>query len=89
MPVGRQRRSEWLRAALLLTAAVSGCALPNYQLPRGFSSTYYRHMQQQFLPFESAPPMNEPIGPLPPTNGMPRTYVPPPVLPQMNPPPEG
>lgn len=25
---------------------VAGCALPDYHLPHGFSSTYYRHLQQ-------------------------------------------
>ena len=31
---------------LLLLAAVGGCAIPDYHLPQGFSSTYYRHLQQ-------------------------------------------
>ena len=89
MPAGRQRRKGWLRGALLLAVVAPGCALPNYHLPRGFSSTYYRHMQGQFLPVESVPPMDAGPGPLPPTNGMPRTYVPPPVLPQTLSPPAG
>jgi hypothetical protein len=31
-------------ALWLLTGA--GCAIPDYHLPHGFSSTYYRHLQQ-------------------------------------------
>jgi hypothetical protein len=40
---------------------IGGCALPDYHLPRGFSSTYYRKLQesQQFTPV--AVPPAEPI----------------------------
>ena len=31
---------------LLLPMVVSGCMLPLYQQPQGFSSTYHRHLQQ-------------------------------------------
>lgn len=44
--------------ALLLAG---GCALPDYHLPHGFSSTYYRQLQQsqQFTPVVT-PPIEEP-----------------------------
>jgi len=40
---------------------VGGCALPDYHLPHGFSSTYYRQLQQsqQFTPVV-VPPVEEP-----------------------------
>lgn len=31
---------------LLLSATIGGCAIPDYHLPQGFSSTYYRHLQE-------------------------------------------
>jgi hypothetical protein len=31
---------------LILAATAGGCAIPDYHLPSGFSSTYYRHLQQ-------------------------------------------
>jgi hypothetical protein len=43
----RQRRS--LRGAikmLIVSAPLAGCMMPTYQQPQGFSSTYYRYLQQ-------------------------------------------
>lgn len=45
------RRSSPTGTLLTLTSAVaaalSGCMIPDYHQPQGFSSTYYRHLQQQ------------------------------------------
>jgi len=46
------RRNLWLLVAT--TGLALGCALPDYHLPSGFSSTYYRHLQQsQTMPTET------------------------------------
>ena len=43
-----------LAVGIALSGALPGCALPDYHLPSGFSSTYYRHLQQsQTMPAET------------------------------------
>jgi len=34
---------------IALAATLPGCVMPDYQLPSGFSSSYYRHLQAQQL----------------------------------------
>ena len=37
----------WSNYVAFFTAAgIAGCALPDYHLPHGFSSSYYRHLQR-------------------------------------------
>lgn len=59
---------------------VSGCALPDYHLPRGFSSSYYRHLQEATPVWSTtevlsnpAPSMELPQSnvPIPPAPGIP------------------
>lgn len=77
------------RQILLLAAAVwpiVGCALPDYHLPRGFSSSYYRHLQgpQPLLVAPTTvPPAGVPQDRMPPSMTVPqleqpRSYTPPP-----------
>jgi hypothetical protein len=42
----RQKPRAIIGIGVALVTAVGGCALPDYHLPSGFSSTYYRHLQQ-------------------------------------------
>lgn len=46
-------RVQLTLAYLLLASCGLGCQVPSYQLPGGFSSTYYRHLHGEFLPATS------------------------------------
>ncbi|HUQ70944.1 MAG TPA: hypothetical protein VM165_15560 [Planctomycetaceae bacterium] len=56
----------------MMTLAAAGCAIPDYHIPHGFSSSYYRHLQRSQTGMIAAP---TPWMPDPPNAaGMPRTY---------------
>jgi hypothetical protein len=43
-----------LACSVTLAGLSVGCALPDYHLPSGFSSTYYRHLQEaQTMPADA------------------------------------
>ncbi|MDZ4688577.1 MAG: hypothetical protein SH850_26185 [Planctomycetaceae bacterium] len=57
----------------LLALAATGCAIPDYHIPHGFSSSYYRHLQRgQTGTITAAPTPWTPYQPN--AAGMPRTY---------------
>jgi len=56
----------------VLLAVMGGCAVPDYHLPHGFSSSYYRHMQRG-QPLIAPTPTVSPAVP-PNAAGLPRTY---------------
>jgi|GEM_PF-6358388 len=58
-------RFGWLYGAGLLLAQPGCFLLPTYHQPQGFSSTYYRHLQDaaqaQALAIPQSPPMSQPL----------------------------
>lgn len=57
MKLTTSRCSRRTHSGLFVVLFVAGCALPDYHQPRGFSSTYYRQLQQaqQFTPLAPVP----------------------------------
>lgn len=43
----------------LLASCGLGCQVPSYQLPGGFSSTYYRQLHGDYLPAPAVEPIEE------------------------------
>jgi hypothetical protein len=60
-------RTGLLLLLILALASAAGCALPDYLLPHGFSSSYYRHLQHAHYGAPAAdavlPPQTQPSAP--------------------------
>lgn len=76
-------RHPWICSLFASAMLFAGCALPDYHLPAGFSSTYYRHLEGTF-PTTVDNPVVAPV-PATPAEALPRSYMPPPPAPAVSP----
>lgn len=76
-------RQLWIYSPFAAAMLFAGCALPDYHLPAGFSSTYYRHLQGTF-PTTVNHSLVAPV-PATPAEALPRSYMPPPPAPAVSP----